>query len=466
MYGVNPTWGAQTNEGRTHIATKGVVQSGLVLNLDAGVLSSYPGSGTTWTDLSGNGNTGTLTNMEIPSDYSSTNGGSLTFDGVNEYVVCTGSLTLTAATFIAWINRASVQGTNPGIIFSRSPTATGMNFRFDDLGYHWNDSSFTYNWASGLVIPQAWCMCAITVTSSLATGYLYQASGLTTATNSVSHSSTTMSSIRVAVDAFENRYYNGSVSQALIYNRALTAQEIQQNYLATKSRYFSNLPVASSIPGTIITTGLQLYLDAGVSSSYPGSGTTWTDLSGNGNNVTLFNSVGYNSANGGSLVFDGVNDYAQTTANVIGTGASLPHTMEMWVNFDTLVSYRWWLAVLGQYNNGSHHWIGTSATATAFGVWGGAQNAPNLLGTNRWLHIVSTFAGTSLINYVNTTASSPVTATGFNFSNSNFSIGLKLNYPGENYFDGKVSIARIYNRALTASEIQQNFNATKSRYFS
>src|SRR6056300_1744909 len=60
MYGVNPTWAAQTNEGRTHIATKGVVQSGLVLNLDAGVLSSYPGSGTTWTDLSGNGYNHTL----------------------------------------------------------------------------------------------------------------------------------------------------------------------------------------------------------------------------------------------------------------------------------------------------------------------------------------------------------------------------------------------------------------------
>jgi hypothetical protein len=238
MYGVNPTWGAQTNEGRTHIATKGIVQSGLVLNLDAGVSSSYPGSGTTWTDLSGNGNTGTLTNMEVPGDYTSTNGGILTFDGVNEYVVCSGSLTLTAATFIAWINRASVQGTNPGIIFSRSPTATGMNFRSGALGYHWNDDSNTYSWASGLVIPQAWCMCAITVTSSLATGYLYQASGLTTALAGLGHGSTTMSSIRVGVDAFENRYYTGNISQALIYNRALTATEIRQNYLATKSRYF------------------------------------------------------------------------------------------------------------------------------------------------------------------------------------------------------------------------------------
>ena len=241
MYGVNPTWGAQTNAGRTHIATKGIVQSGLVLNLDAGVLSSYPGSGTTWTDLSGNGRTGTLNGtINGGVGYSGLNGGNLTFDGTDDYVLCSGSsLVLTAATFIAWINRASVQGTNPGIIFSRTPSATGMNFRFGALGYHWNDDTNTYSWASGLVIPQSWSMCAITVTSSLTTGYLYQASGLTTALAGISHGSTTMSSIRVGVDAHENRYYTGSISQSLIYNRALTATEIQQNYLATKSRYFS-----------------------------------------------------------------------------------------------------------------------------------------------------------------------------------------------------------------------------------
>jgi hypothetical protein len=205
--------------------------------------------------------------------------------------------------------------------------------------------------------------------------------------------------------------------------------------------------------------GLVLALDAGNTQSYPGSGTTWTDLSGRSNNLTLFGGVTFSN---GVLDFDGVNGYAQTTANVIGTGASIPHTIEMWVNFDTIVSTRWWLAVLGQYSNGSHHWIGTSATATQFGVFGGTQRTPNLLGTSRWLHIVNTFDGTSLINYVNTTASSPVTASGFNFLNSNFSIGLRNG--AENYFDGKVSIARIYSRALTASEIRQNYNAIKSRF--
>lgn len=245
MYGVNPTWGAQTNAGRTHIATKGIVQSGLVLNLDAGVSSSYPGSGTTWTDLSGNGRTGTLTNMEVPGDYTSTNGGILTFDGMNEYVEWSGSaIPLTAATFIVWINRgaATGQAARAGLIMSRNPTATGMNLNPNlsnfALAYHWNDTSPTYSWNSGLIIPlNSWSMCALTVTSSLATGYLYQASGLTTATNGTTHNPTSMSVINVGRDAYESRPYLGSMAQALIYNRALTAAEIQQNFNATRSRY-------------------------------------------------------------------------------------------------------------------------------------------------------------------------------------------------------------------------------------
>ena len=80
---------------------------------------------------------------------------------------------------------------------------------------------------------------------------------------------------------------------------------------------FMKVPVGSTgrrtvsdfVPNSIIDDGLVLYLDAANTKSYPGSGTTWTDLSGNGNNGTLENGVGYNSGNGGSLVFDGVDDY-------------------------------------------------------------------------------------------------------------------------------------------------------------
>jgi hypothetical protein len=225
----------------------GFVSDGLALYLDAGNTASYPGSGTTWTDLSGNGRTGTLTNMD-GTNFNSANGGSLSFNGSDERVECTGSLTsLTAATFIVWIKRGSSIGDSAraGLLISRTPTATGMNFYPFQisgaypffLAYHWNDDGATYSWNSGLIVPlDSWSMCAITVTSSLATGYLYQASGLTTATNSTTHNSTTMSDIEVGRDAL-GRYFTGDIAQALIYNRALSATEIQQNFNFSKPRF-------------------------------------------------------------------------------------------------------------------------------------------------------------------------------------------------------------------------------------
>jgi len=66
----------------------------------------------------------------------------------------------------------------------------------------------------------------------------------------------------------------------------------------------------------VVTTGLQLYLDAGNASSYPGSGTTWTDLTVNGRNGTLTNGPTYSGTNGGSIVFDGTNDFVQCTGSL------------------------------------------------------------------------------------------------------------------------------------------------------
>ena len=214
------------------------------------------------------------------------------------------------------------------------------------------------------------------------------------------------------------------------------------------------------IASGVVTNGLVLALDAGISRSYPGSGTTWTDLSGRGNNGTLTNGPTYSSDNGGVLDFDGTNDYASVAQNIIGTG-NASHTLEMWVNFDVLTSGRWWLAVIGQYTGGSEHWIGSSPTSTQFGVWTGSQVTLDLLGINRWLHIVGTFNGTTLTYYVNNSVGGSTSAT-FSFSNSNLNIGLPLS--GENYFNGKISNVRMYDRALTASEVSQNFNATRSRF--
>jgi hypothetical protein len=213
-----------------------VVTTGLQLYLDAGNASSYPGSGTAWTDLSGNSRDGTLTNGPT---YSATNGGSIVFDGSNDYVQCTGSLTVTAATFVTWIKRNGSQGTYDGILFSRGTNTTGMNFfSSNQLGYHWNDSSSTYNWSSGLTIPDAtWCMIAVSVTSTSATAYLCQTGGTTTATNTVNHSSSVLNDIKIAVDDAAARYFNGNIAIAQLYNIALSADQVSQNFAADRARF-------------------------------------------------------------------------------------------------------------------------------------------------------------------------------------------------------------------------------------
>ena len=218
-------------------STTSVVTTGLQLYLDAGNASSYSGSGTTWTDLSGNSRDGTLTNGPT---YSSANGGSIVFDGTNDYVQCSGSLTVTAATFVAWIKRNGTQGAYDGILFSRGSVTTGMNFSSytNQLGYHWNDAANTYNWSSGLVVPDAtWCMLAVSVTSTAATAYLCQTSGTTTATNTVSHGSSLLNDIKIAQDDAGSRFFNGNIAIAQLYNTALSAAEISQNFEANRARF-------------------------------------------------------------------------------------------------------------------------------------------------------------------------------------------------------------------------------------
>ena len=213
-----------------------VVTTGLQLYLDAGNASSYPGSGTTWTDLSGNNLTGTLTNGPT---YSATNGGSIVFDGSNDYVQCLGSLTVTAATFVTWIKRNGSQGQYDGILFSRGTNTTGMNFQTSNqLGYHWNDAGNTYNWQSGLTIPDAtWCMIAVSVTSTAATAYLCQTGGTTTATNTVNHASSLLNDIKIAQDDAGSRYFNGNIAIAQLYNIALSAGQVSTNFEADRARF-------------------------------------------------------------------------------------------------------------------------------------------------------------------------------------------------------------------------------------
>ena len=229
--------GVQINQGVTIVGpTSSIITTGLQLYLDAGSASSYPGSGTAWTDLSGNGRNGTLTSGPT---YSSADGGSIVFDGGDDYVQCSGSLTVTAATFVTWIKRNGSQSIYDGILFSRGTNVTGMNFSSSNqLGYHWNDAANAHGWASGLTIPDAtWCMIAVSVTSTAATAYLCQTGGTTTATNTVNHASSLLNDIKIAQDDAGSRFFNGNIAIAQLYNIALSAAQVSQNFEADRGRF-------------------------------------------------------------------------------------------------------------------------------------------------------------------------------------------------------------------------------------
>jgi hypothetical protein len=201
---------------------------------------------------------------------------------------------------------------------------------------------------------------------------------------------------------------------------------------------------------SIITQGLVLALDAADRNSYPGSGTTWTDLSGGGNNGTLVNGVGYNSANGGSLVFDGVNDYVTIT-----TLPSLSQfTVSLWVNV---------ISITGEnqifYSNND------SVTITTFNsrymVYTGTINQGSEIVTNIWKYVTIVGNGTSIRLYLNDVLDNSWN-TGRTMEGGNTILG---SYPGPSRVANiRVSSFKAYNRALTAAEIQQNFNATRSRF--
>jgi len=228
--------GIQIGNGITITRELSVITAGLQLYLDAGRSASYSGSGTTWTDLSGNGRNGTLTNGPT---YSATNGGSIVFDGTDDFVQCSGSVTATAATFVAWIRRNGSQGTYDGILSSRGTSVTGMQFySSDQLGYVWNNAVNTYTWNSGLTVPDlTWCMIAVSVTSTAATAYLCQSSGITSATNTVSHTSTTIDDIKIGQEEFGSRFFTGNIAIAQLYNTALSVEQVSENFAADRARF-------------------------------------------------------------------------------------------------------------------------------------------------------------------------------------------------------------------------------------
>jgi hypothetical protein len=231
----------------------------------------------------------------------------------------------------------------------------------------------------------------------------------------------------------------------------------------------------------IITNGLVLALDAGNTKSYPGTGTTWFDKSGYGNNGTLTNGPTFSSANGGSIVFDGVDDYTDCgnnpSVNITGTGI----TLSAWVYRTALNSdannFRRIIEKAAAYPALQYSFVTSPVNSTpgegrllldlylnsSIPTFAAGSTQLQL---NTWYHAVGTYDGSFRKIYLNGVLDGQLDTTGsITSTTSSLVIGDYLPGPGATYaWNGRIATTQIYNRALSASEIQQNFNALRGRF--
>ena len=221
---------------------KPIVTSGLVLYLDAANRKSYPGSGTVWTDLSGNGITGTLSATNI--GYDSANGGSLSFDGTDDFVTYSLASPF-AETVIVWAKSAGNNWNTDGwMSHSRSinghhihPSANVKRMEYYVADSTGGSSVFIGAYVPTVEITTPHMYSYTTNGSNLHKGY-FDVTEVVSSSSSITRTTTpTAVTQYLGKDSVLTRFGNGNIYACLRYNRALTATEIAQNYNALKSRY-------------------------------------------------------------------------------------------------------------------------------------------------------------------------------------------------------------------------------------
>jgi hypothetical protein len=445
-----------------------IITSGLTMMLDAGFSASFPnGTGTTWYDVCGNDKNGTLYNG--PTWINSGTTSYLSFDGTNDYIsnndFFTSSYFTTnqSWTITTTINIISAPG-NGGVFanqrYQSEPNAGGFGLNLQSSKYcinlTYNDGSGNQTTYEGLVYTNIGFgniehITAVYSAETSTVGIYKNGVLIASSTNSnykwSPRSSGQLNFIGTSSQGGWGNYYPMNIYNMYLHNRALSQSEILQNYYE----------------GPIVTSGLTMALDAANIVSYSGTGTTWKDLTANAFNGTLTNGPIYDSDGSGSIVFDGTND------NVSLSSSPIPD------NF----TYSIWVKRTGDGNQGSRGIVisnGSTYIDVGFSngilfsliLSGGTQNLiqsanGTMVSTGVWAHYTATYNRQKAILYLNgvEVASSNYTLPPIN-DFSTFRIG---QYAGGDYnLNGKIGNALYYNRALSANEVQQNFNAQRGRF--
>ena len=441
----------------TRVVDASIITQNLVIWLDANNSSSYSGSGTTVNDLSGNGYTNTLTGAT----YTMLNGVKC-FDcttGTRRVVVDGTGPTLPTSgyTYITW---ARLEAGDPAsfrtLLYTNSPKYTPITIPTgtNTLGY-WDTEfrSSGYDLASSVGI---WVQYAVVGDNSSQTFYI--------------NGSQVGSPIAYGAGGTTHWGWGnndgpsqpwGYVANMELYTAKLTQEQIQQNY-------YNQLPRFQ--PSSAVTSNLVLWYDPSFATSYPGTGTTITNLAntslpGTMSNITWTDP--YFTYNGTSSQVS----VADTAALEPGAG---DWTMEVWVNQTVNTGSQ---VILGKFDPGG----GANDVSYAIRVSGGnvradfgngttAMNTSNYtLTTGTWVQLVYVFtnvANNNVITYVNGAQQATTTHSFTSLLNtpSNLYLGSYNNGEYAQWFDGKIGVTRLYNAALTAGQVLQNYNANRATY--
>jgi hypothetical protein len=432
-----------------------------ILYLDAGSTYSYPGSGSVWYDLSVQDNDATLTNTT----YTGINGGYFTFNGtVNSKGSLTSSkynVTYSGKTVFvtAYLSSNMVNNTFRAILGS---SAGSRNFNF----YIHRDISGNYKlhysaggqggFSSNLTLtPGTWFTAAVTHTTGNLVSYYFNGQLVGTDTNNFSQYLSSTEGVGGA-----DNFWDGRIGLASVYKVALSSSEILQNHNSVKNRY-----------SNFVDTNLVLYFDPNKDLNYP---TSISDLSGNSLNGTLSN----NTFTAPYLSFNGSNSQVTITDNSLLEPGSSNWTMETWFKTNTTSGSQ---VVLGKFSGGGSNEVSYSIRIGGSNLFcqigNGLGSTVNehysnstfyTITAGTWYQVVYVYSnsGNTLKTYINGSLVSSVASTIGNLLNNSANLYLGSFNGGQfsQWFNGQMGIVRIYNSALSDSDVSKNFEANRGLY--
>jgi hypothetical protein len=447
-----------------------IVTSNIQLSYDAGFYNSYNGTGTSVIDLSGNNRTGTLTNGPT---FNSSGVASFDFAGTDDYISVSNFMGNTSTFSVShWIYLNDTQSVKT--IFSNYSTSgngwvTGIRDDISNVFKFYLGSLHLYS--NTTLLNNTWYHVAVTYNNGNPKIYINGVLDASSSDTIVFGSSWFGNDIGRLGNG--SQYFNGKIAALQVYTSALTAQQILQNYNAQKGRF--GLP-------TNVTNGLVAQLEAGNPSSYPGSGTIWYDISGNGNNFTLFNGASYDSTTK-SMVFDGSDDYARSTNFIDLSSASATTVQTIYKQDNTNIYMLWehtpdWNSNSGGFGQAVNS-NGNSLVVNEFHANWNGQAARNFVNTTpsslsflSHTHRLIPNNALGLQDWVNTdlqTYVGPNYPTGTSTLGNNNGFANNYTYLASRagsaiLLDGNIGVFLMYNRALSQPEIVQNYEYYRSLY--